>query len=240
MFRITMMACLMILSSCASDPISLTKSAEKDFLKGQSYVDDENYAQAVLFLQKFSARYPYSQYATAAEILLIKAAYHDKQYVLSETLGLRFMDAHPDHKDRVYAQFLVAMSYYKQSSSAMLDQQFSHKSRDAFLELNRQFPNNAYGKDIERYLQVLTDRVAENELITGKFYFDKQLYVAAVNRFLVVKNDYLDAKVAAEALYHLASAYLKLQQQSYAGEIINLLQQKFPQSNWYKKALQLK
>jgi len=234
LFKVVLLS--LILTSCAGNSISLSKSAEEDYLRGQRYIADEEYGQAILFLEKFSAKYPYSQYAVAAELLRLKASYLDQQYVLSETLGLRFTNAHPNHKDRVYAQYLVAMSYYKQSSTAMLDQQFSHRSRTAFLELNQQFPSNRYTSDIQKYLQIITNRVAEHEMIVGKFYLDKKLYVAATNRFLNVKNTYLDANIYDESLYYLITSYLALKQENYAQKIIAQLQQRNPNSEWLKKA----
>jgi len=229
----------LLLSACISDPVQLSKSAEVDFQRAKQYVASSQYEKAILFLEKFTTKYPYSQYTAAAELMRLKASYFDEQYVLSETLGLRFLDTHPEHKDRVYAQYLVAMSYYQQSSSAMLDQQFTHKSRDAFLELNRQFPVNPYTKDIQKYVYLLTNRVAEHEMIVGKFYLKKKMYVAAVNRFIRIKNDYAEADIADESLYNLAVSYLALKQKHYAQETIHTLEQKFPQSPWNKKASQL-
>lgn len=230
----------MLLSACIREPVSLSKSAKEDYLRAQLYMDNENYTDAVLFLQKFTVKYPYSQYATPAELMRVKAAYYDEQYVLSETLGLRFISAHPEHKDRVYAQYLVAMSYYGQSSSAMLDQKYSYKARDAFIELNQMFPNNPYSKDINYYLNILNNRLAEHELNVAKFYFDKQLYVAAINRLLVVKNEYLNAKTAEESLYYLASAYTILGQKAYADAVVKLMREKFPKGKWHKQALKSK
>jgi len=234
LFRIIILS--LLLTSCAGNPISLSKSAEEDYLRGQRYIANEEYGQAILFLEKFSVKYPYSQYATSAELLRLKASYLDQQYVLSETLGLRFTKAHPNHKDRAYAQYLVAMSYYKQSSTAMLDQQFSHRARTAFLELNQQFPSNNYTNDIQNYLQIITNRVAEHEMIVGKFYLDKKLYVAATNRFLNIKNTYQDTTIYDESLYYLITSYLALKQKVYAQEIIAQLQQRNPDSEWLKKA----
>ena len=236
MIKILMMMVAVLLAACATDPVELTKSAEDDYNKALLYMENENYPQAAMFLEKFSAKYPYSQYATDAELLRLKSAYLDKQYVLSETLGLRFIDAHPEHKDRVYVQYIVAMSYYKQSHGAELDQQFSHRSRDAFLELNRRFPNNPYTSDIKKYLRILTNRVAEHELIVGKFYYEKELYIAALNRLLVIKNAYADANIIDESLYYLAASYAALDQRELANETIAILEKGYPQSPWLKKA----
>jgi outer membrane protein assembly factor BamD len=240
MFKIlTMVLATMMLTACASDPIQLSKSAEDDYTKAQVYMDNENYSQATLFLEKFSSTYPYSKYASAAELMRVEASYQSGEYILSETLGLRFVSAHPEHKERVRAQFLVAMSYYKQTHSADLDQQFSHRSRDAFVTLNQQYPNNVYQKETQKYLTILTNRIAKHEIIVGKFYFDKENFVASTNRFLLVKNEYLNSSSAEEALYYLIASYIALQQKAYADEVYQTLKSSFPQSDWYKKATKL-
>ncbi|MDX8386993.1 MAG: outer membrane protein assembly factor BamD, partial [Ghiorsea sp.] len=229
-----------VLTACASDPaLQLSKSAEEDYNKAQVYMDNENYGQAILFLEKFSAKYPYSKYASKAEKMRVEASYLDNQYILSETLGLRFMSAHPDHQDRVRVQFLVAMSYYKQSHSADLDQQYSHRSHDAFVALNQQFPNNAFAQETAKYLNIMTNRIAEHEIIVGKFYFDNERYIAAINRFTLVKNDYLGSKFVDEALYYLVATYIAVDQVALANETYATLKSKFPQSNWFKKATAL-
>ena len=227
---------LLMLTACAGKPTEMAKNAEEAYKKGLNIVEMGEYSRAAMFLDKFSAKYPYSKYTTPAELLRLKAAYLDEQYILSETLGSRFVSAHPEHNDRVYAQYLVAMSYYKQSYSAKLDQQFSHRARDAFLQLNDAFPVNPYTEDIQKYLSILTNRVAEHELLVGKFYFDRKLYVAAINRFSKVKNNYQNADVSAEALYYLAMSYVSLQETKYAEEVIVLLHDKFPDSAWYLKS----
>ncbi len=237
--KICMLIIALLLTSCATQELQLSESAEKDYIKGKRLLDKQKYSQAVLFLEKFSARYPYSQYTPAAELLRIEAAYKDRQPILSETLGLRFIDAHPNHKDRVYAEYLVAMSYYKESSDANHEQKFSYKALNAFVAINKNFPDNKYNSEIKKYIQLLTNRIARHEMIVGKFYFDKRLYVAATNRFIFVKNKFFAADVAPESLYWLTSSYLLLQQRDYALEISSLLQKNFPQNAWTKKAKQL-
>jgi len=236
MRNILITALLLTLSACASAPVQLSKNAEDEYNRASRMVDDAEHSRAAMVLEKFSAKYPYSKYATPAELLRLKAAYMDEQYVLSETLGLRFMDAHPDHKDKVYAQYLVAMSYYKQSSSSDLDQAFSHRSRDAFLDLNKAYPANPYTDDIHKYLNILTNRVAKHELMVGKFYFDKKLYVAATNRLLIIKNDYLSSDSAAESLYYLAASYAALHLPQLGKEITALLQHDYANNAWSKKS----
>lgn len=229
----------LLLSSCATIDLSLSESAEKDFHKAENLVEDEQYARAAQFLGKFTAKYPYSAYLIPAKVLRIKAAYLNHEYILSETLAARFVDSHPTHPERDYAEYILGMSYFNQSESANHEQIFSKKARDTFAALNNRNPANVYAKEAKEKLQMLTNRIAEHEMIIGKFYLERERYVGAVNRFIVVKNNFITTNVAAESLYWLASAYLAIQQQVYAEEVIAELTQNFPENEWQKKAANL-
>lgn len=237
MFKYTLIIAALLLNACATnESLGFSKSAKKDYLKGKSLIASGKEARAVQFLEKFAAKYPYSEYATKAKILRIEAAYLDEQYVLSETLALRFLDSHPTHPQLARVQYLLGMSYYQESTNANHDQQFSNKARDTFVTLNKNFPNNPNFKENKQYIQELTDRLAEHELIVGKFYFDKKLYVASTNRFILAKNTYPDSHEINEILYYLMASYMALKQTDYAKEVLITLK-KQPHSNpWLKKA----
>lgn len=232
MLKYILIIAALLLNACASEPLSVSKSAKDDYFKGKSLISSNKYARAVQFLEKFSAKYPYSEYATKAKVLRIEAAYFDEQYVLSETLALRFIDTHPSHPQHAHVQYLLAMSFYHQSSNAHHDQQFSNKAKDAFVTLNQQFPANPNVNQTKQYIQELTNRLAEHELIVGKFYFDKKRYVAATNRFILAKNTYPDSQRNDEVLYYLTASYIALKQNKYAQETLNILRNKYAQSDW--------
>jgi len=236
MFKYILIIVALVLSACASDPIDFSASAKEDYLKGKSLIASGKQARAVMFLEKFAAKYPYSKYASKAKILRLEAAYLDEQYVLSETLALRFIDTHPTHPQLAHVQYLLAMSYYQESSNAYHDQQFSNKARDAFVALNQKFPNNPNFQQAQQYIQELTDRLARHEMIVGEFYFDKKLYVAAANRFILAKNKYPNSSLIDEILYHLVASYKALEQIDYAKETLSLLQRKPAQNKWRKQA----
>lgn len=226
----------LLLSSCATTDLSLSESAEQDYLKGQSLFEDEQYSRATQFLGKFIAKYPYSNYLIPAELLRIKAAYQNHEYILSETLASRFVDAHPTHPKRDYAEYTLGMSYFKQSESAQHEQIFSQKAKNTFVALNLRNPDNSFFQDVEKNIQTLTNRIAKHEMIIGKFYYERALYVGAINRLTMVKNKFPMSDIVAESLYWLAASYLALQQETYAQEIIQQLQTNYAGNEWQKKA----
>lgn len=232
----TIAAFAWLLSACATDTLTLTESAENDYHKAERLIADNFNGRAALYLGKFTAKYPYSQYTTPAELLRIKAAYNNEEFILSETLSKRFLEAHPDHPKLDYVQYTLAMSYFHQSESAYHEQVFSKKARDAFIALNKRSPNNKYKAEADKYLNIVINRMAKHEMVIGKFYYEREFFVGATNRFIVVKNEYMDSDVAAESLYWLASSYLELKQEAYAKEVIQTLAQQFSGNTWQKKA----
>jgi outer membrane protein assembly factor BamD len=235
----TLRLALLLLSvtfvSCATEQLKLSDSAEKDYHKAERLIENEEYTRASLFLEKFSAKYPYSKYARDAEFLRMKSAYKGGEHILSEVLAQRFIKAHPDSDRRIDAEYLLAKSFYAESSPAKLDQSFSHKALDAFVSIKQRFPSSKYTTKVNAYITELTNRVAEHELIVGKFYYDKAYFVAAANRFIFVKNNYKKAEAAEESLYWLASSYTALKQENLAKETSTLLAKEFPNSHWLKR-----
>ncbi len=230
----------LLLASCATEQLTLSDSAENDYHKAERLIDNKEYQRANLFLEKFSAKYPYSKYSRDAEFLRVQAAYKGGEYILSEILAKRFIKAHPKSNKHIDAEYLLAKSFYAQSSEAALDQSFSHKARKAFISIKEHFPNGKYAEKVDTYIAELTNRVAEHELLVGKFYFDRAYFVAAANRFIFVKNNYIEAKAAEENLYWLTAAYLELEQPELAKETSNFLALQFPQSDWVKTTQELK
>ncbi|MDX8380990.1 MAG: outer membrane protein assembly factor BamD [Ghiorsea sp.] len=227
---------IMMMSSCASNDTSLSQTAEKDYKKAERLVANDDFGRAALYLGKFTAKYPYSKFATPAELLRFKTAYLNEEYILSETLSKRFVEAHPNHAERNYAEYILGMSYFHQSESADHEQVFSKKARDSFIALNKRKPDNKYAKEVDKHLNIILNRMAEHELIIGKFYYGKALYIGATNRFIVVKNKFLKTSAAAESLYWLASSYKALQQKESVQQVVHLLNENFSGTKWQKKA----
>ena len=237
MFKyLTMLTLASLLGACATEPLTLSESAEQDYHKAERLIAENFNGRAALYLGKFAAKYPYSKYATPAELLRIKAAYNNEEFILSETLSKRFIEAHPNHPELDYVQYTLAMSYFHQSEDASHEQVFSQKARDAFIALNQQNPNHKYKAEVDKYLNIVVHRMAKHEMLIGKFYYERNFFVAATNRFIVVKNKFMNTDIAAESLYWLASSYLALQQDAHAKEVIQTLSQQFPGNAWQKKA----
>jgi len=227
---------LLTLTGCASKDLTPSESANVDYEKAKHLLDIGDYGRANLFLESFATKHPYSQYAVQAELLRAFAAYKNKEYILSETLSKQFAERHPRHPNVDYAKYLLALSHYKQVAREDRDQSATRLAIDAFEKLIKEHPDSEYAKDSASRLQGLYNKLANHELTVGKYYFDKERYVASANRFTVILEKYQTTPAIEEALYYLAASYAKLGIRSSAREMAILLRHNYPKSEWSSKA----
>jgi outer membrane protein assembly factor BamD len=226
----------LLLASCAGTELLTSESAKQDYEKAKGMLDNGDYDKASLFLENFSAQHPYSQYAIQAELLRAFAAYKIPEYVLAETLAEQFVKRHPRHPDVAYAKYLLAMSHFKQITNIEHDQTQTRLAIEAFKQLLKENPKSSYAQDGAARLQRLYNMLASHELTVGKYYFNKERYVAALNRFQGIVKRHQTTPAIEEALYYLAASYAKLGISAAARDSAILLRHNYPKSEWSSKA----
>jgi outer membrane protein assembly factor BamD len=226
---------VLLLSACASTG-GLSGDPKKDYQLAKHKVEKAYYEDASLILEKFPAKYPYSQYSVQAELLHAYTAYKLEQYIMAITLCEEFTKRHPRHPNVAYAKYLLGMSHYRQVSDAEKDQGETLAAIDSFKDLISTYPDTRYARDARNRLRRLYALLAKHELQVGKFYFERGRYVAAANRFQTVLKDYQTSAVIEEALYYLAAAYKALELDRNARDTAILLRHNYPNSPWSHKA----
>ncbi len=225
-----------LITGCGKEEVSLSDSAKADFIKAKEYIDAGLYSSANLFLEKFSTKHPYSQHIAAAELLRIYAAFKNEEYILSETLATRFISSHPNHPDISYAQYILSMSYLKETVASQRDPAPTRLAVAAFEKLIHDYPKSDYLPAARTHLQSLKNKLAEHELYIGKYYFDHERFVAATNRFQEIVKKYQTSPAIEEALYYLAASFASLHLTDSARDSAVLLRHNYPKSAWSEKA----
>jgi len=227
-----------LISSCASndDTTLYQNDVEQRYNEIKRDVNKGKYNAAAYDLGEFSSNHPYSKFAVQAELLRIFASYKGGELILAETLSTTFIDRHPKHANVDYAKYMLAMSHFKQKSSSKHDPSHVLLAIEGFKRLLREHPDSGYAEEGNQRLQKLYNSLAEHELAIGKFYFKKERYVAAANRFQVVAKDYQTSPAIEEALYLLAASYDEMGMTKDASQIARLLEHNYPSSSWSSKA----
>jgi outer membrane protein assembly factor BamD len=165
--------------------------------------------------------------------------YEANQYEEAIGAAERFIELHPGNKDVPYAYYLIGVSYYEQISDVGRDQEMTQKALEAFNELVRRFPQSDYSRDAELKIDLVRDHLAGKEMEIGRYYQRRQLWLAGINRFRNVVEQYQTTTHVPEALHRLTESYLALGMTQEAQASAAVLGYNFPGSEWYERAYAL-
>ena len=99
------LAIVLIISSCASDKPKGKTEAEVLFKEAKILMEEERYLLATEKLNNLKNQYPYSYYATPAELLQADILFLQESYVEAAASYLLFRDFHPKHEEIPYVVF---------------------------------------------------------------------------------------------------------------------------------------
>lgn len=168
------------------------------------------YADAVAMFESFEAQYPTSKFAESALVEHIYAQYSAEDYDLALATIERFVKLYPASEYSDYVLYLRGIlltakdrtffdTFFKEDLSER-DITFVHESYNSFKQLVAQHPNSKYVGDAKHRMVFLRNLLAQAELNIAKYYFDRGLFVAALNRAVYVVETYQQAPQAIQAL----------------------------------------
>ena len=210
--------------------------ADKLYSDGLAKLEDSDYEGAVKKFDTLDKQYPYSEWSRKALLMTAYSNYEGQKYDDAINASKRYLQRHPASKDAAYAQYLMAMSKYKQIPDVTRDQERSEKALVALQELVQKYPTSEYSADAKAKIQITRDQLAGKEMEVGRFYLERRNFPAAINRFRDVVTKYQTTRHAEEALERLTEAYMALGITQEAQNAAAVLGHNFPDSPWYKDA----
>lgn len=235
------MALLVPLVGCSSNKADEYVEGSVDTLYNQAMDNllvGNNRTAAKLF-DEVERQHPYSVWATKAELMAAYAHYQEGEYDEAVIALDRFIQLHPGNRDITYAYYLRALSYYAQIGDVKRDSSAAEQSVKAFDELIRRFPNSRYTRDAREHLDLARDHLAGTEMDRGRYYLKRKQYLAAINRFKTVVDQYQTTTQVPEALHRLVEAYTALGVTDEAQKAAAVLGYNFPDSPWYADTYEL-
>ncbi|WP_342151411.1 outer membrane protein assembly factor BamD [Methylorubrum sp. SB2] len=213
--------------------------ADKLYSDGLAKMEDRDYDGASKTFDQLDKQYSYSDWSRKALLMTAYSNYEGAKYDDAITASKRYLQRHPASKDAAYAQYLMAMSQYKQIPDATRDQERSERALVALTELVQKYPTSEYATDAKAKIQITRDQLAAKEMEIGRFYLEKRSFPAAINRFRDVISKYQTTRHTEEALERLVEAYMALGITAEAQNAAAVLGHNFPDSPWYKDAYAL-
>jgi outer membrane protein assembly factor BamD len=230
--------------SCAKEePIQKSKLKEKSLelqvLRTYDEAMESLESGDVLFAAKkfneVEILFPQSQSAPKSA-LMAAYAYYSQDYFGDAISELqRFVKIYANHKDIDYAYYLLAVCFYEQIVDETKDLQSIIRAKENFTIVVNKFPDTEYALDSEFKLDLINDVLASKEMYVGRYYFDKQKWIPAINRFRTVTDNYQTTIYTEEALHRLVEIYYILGLAEEAKKYANLLGYNYQSSRWYEQ-----
>jgi outer membrane protein assembly factor BamD len=202
-------------------------------------LDRANYAAAAIIFDEVERQHPYSIWARRAQLMSAFSYYAAKDYQKAIDSSRRFLSIHPGNKDAPYAYYLIALSYYEQINDVERDQATTRQALDTMGELVRRYPDTRYAADARLKIDLVRDHLAGHEMEIGRFYQGRGQWLASVNRFKTVVDEYQSTSHVPEALMRLTESYLALGVPEEARKSASVLGANYPGTKWYQRAYSL-
>lgn len=194
----------------APKPEVVTFDADKVFQEGNEKLKKGRYDEARETFQKLQREDLDKNYDIVTRLRIADSYYEEGRYDEAILEYQQFQSMHPTHKLASYAQYQIAMSYFKQISTIDRNARFFKEAMTNFQGLVDNYPKSPYIDEARERIRVLYNKAAEYELYVARFYFNKESYQAAINRLEGILTGSPQSSVEAEVLYYLALSHEKL------------------------------
>lgn len=241
--KLIILLSIFILNGCSKNDkeISLIKEINQEDEMIQAYKEgvkalDENdtFFAAKKFLEA-ELLYPQSEWASKSSLMASYAYYIESNY--SEALYNleRFLKTYPKDPRIDYVHYLIGLSYYENIEGEKKDIKPLIEAKNKFKFVIQNYPNTDFALDSKFKIGLINDVLASKEMYLGRHYIKKEKWVAAINRFKIVLNDYDTTIYTEEAIHRLVEIHYKIGLEGEAKKYASLLGYNYLSSEWYKK-----
>ena len=173
--------------------------------------DEESFEIAISKLGEFKSRFPYSQYATDAELLIANAQFQLSRYPEAVVSYEQFVKLHPKHPQSDFAMFRIGESYWKDAPEEVnREQEFTAKAIDEWHKLLATHPESKYSNEARNLILAGRKRLAEHAIFISDFYCRKKIYHSCAFRFLQVDKDFPEFPAIRKSALLAAATALEL------------------------------
>jgi outer membrane protein assembly factor BamD len=249
-FKVILIFISIFIISCSSndkeDIISDQSLYENNLLedyelyeKANNYIALDQLDLALIELDKLEVLFPSSRYASKGMLITAYIHFLDEDYEKTRAIAESYKKYYPGSKDRVYANYLEAMTYYVLIKKSQYSQKNSELAIQNFNFILNAFPNSKYEIDIITKIQIIENTLAEHKLSTAKFYLNKKNINASLVYLKDIFYNYNTSLSIKETLYLLVKIYDLIDEIEIAKSYASILAYNFPESKWYKLSYNL-
>jgi outer membrane protein assembly factor BamD len=183
------------------------------FDKAVSNVEHGNYLAARLTLNTLINTYDTSEFLAKAKLLIADSWFREGDahgLAQAEIEYKDFILFYPNMEEAAESQSKICDIHIKQMSKADRDNSQAQLAEDECRQVIVQFPNSKFAPEAAQKVRDVQEILAQKEMGTGIFYYNKGALPAAQGRFTYVTQQYPLYSGSDQALWQLADAYRKM------------------------------
>lgn len=219
------------------------QTPEEMYAQAVKLIERGYFERSVELLERIKTRYPFSQYATLAELRVADSYLQRGEYLAAVESYRSFLKLHPRHPELDYVTFKIGQAEFKQAPTmAQRDQAPTRRMLATLQDFEERYPSSKYIPEVQQMRLEGRTLLAKGLFGIGLHYYRlgrfeadhtvrTSSFKAALGRFEEVLGQYPDVlPVCADALYYMGLIYLREQQKGEAEATVERMKQRVPKS----------
>jgi len=229
------------LNSCSKDEKKISIIEEKEinlqmidaYKEGVKALEEGDVIFAAKKFNEAEILFPQSEWAPRA-VLMAAYSYYSQNYYGDSIYELeRFIKTYPNDQRLNYAHYLLAICYYEEVIDEKKDLGPLVKAQSEFKFIIKNYPDSDFALDSKFKLDLINDILASKEIYLGRYYIKREKWVAALNRFKNVVDNYNTTIYIDEALHRLVEIHYRLGLIEESKKYAAVLGYNYQSSKWY-------
>jgi len=207
--------------------VGLYEEGYTELLNGDALYAANKFKEAELI-------FPQSDWAPMSSLMAAYSYYYQDYYPEAKDQIEDYLKKYPNHKNRDYAEYILAMCYYENIVDEKRDLEPLLKAKNKFQLILKEYPNTDFALDALYKLGLIEDRLAGKEMFIARHYLKSQKWIPAINRFKKITEEYDQTVYVEEALHRLVEINYRIGLVDEAKKYANVLGYNYDSSKWYK------
>ena len=210
--------------------------AYKEALEKLEINDTYNAAQKFLEAELL---FPQSSWAPQSALMASYSYYIQNYYSEAVSNLNRFLKTYPKNENVSYAHYLIGICYYEMIEDEKRDINPILKSKEKFELIIENYPNTDFALDSKFKLDLINDILASKEMYLARHYQKKNKWIAAINRYNNIVENYNETIFIEEALHRLVEINYQLGLIKESEKFAKVLGYNYQSGEWYKKSYKI-
>ena len=199
---------------------------------------NDTYNAAQKFLEA-ELLFPQSNWAPQSALMASYSYYIQNYYSEAVSNLNRFLKTYPKNENVVYAHYLIGICYYEMIEDEKRDINPILKSKEKFELIIENYPNTDFALDSKFKLDLINDILASKEMYLARHYQKKNKWIAAINRYNNIVENYNETIFIEEALHRLVEINYQLGLIKESEKFAKVLGYNYQSGEWYKKSYKI-